>query len=58
MVGTNNLLLLHKEYAMQRFHYISTDEVYGELPIDKPNMKFIESTPLCPSSPYSVSKAS
>jgi dTDP-glucose 4,6-dehydratase len=58
VLGTNNLLLLHKEFAMQRFHYISTDEVYGELPMDKPEIKFTEDTPLCPSSPYSVSKAS
>ncbi|MBP7841136.1 GDP-mannose 4,6-dehydratase [Patescibacteria group bacterium] len=57
-MGTNNLLLLHKEFGMQRFHYISTDEVYGELPMDKPEIKFTEDTPLCPSSPYSVSKAS
>ncbi len=58
VLGTNNILLLHKEFAMQRFHYISTDEVYGELPIDRPEIKFTEDTPLCPSSPYSVSKAS
>ncbi len=58
VLGTNNLLLLHKEFGMQRFHYISTDEVYGELPMDKPEIKFTEDTPLCPSSPYSVSKAS
>lgn len=58
VLWTNNLLLLHKEFAMQRFHYISTDEVYGELPIDKPEIKFTEQTPLNPNSPYSVSKAS
>ncbi len=58
VLGTNNLLLLHKEFTMQRFHYISTDEVYGELPMDRPDIKFTEDTPLNPSSPYSVSKAS
>ncbi len=58
VLGTNNLLLLHKEFSLQRFHYISTDEVYGELPIDRPDILFTEDTPLNPSSPYSVSKAS
>lgn len=58
VLGTNNLLLLHKEFSLQRFHYISTDEVYGELPIDRPDLLFTEETPLNPSSPYSVSKAS
>lgn len=58
VLWTNNLLLLHKEFHLQRFHYISTDEVYGELPIDRPELLFTEETPLNPSSPYSVSKAS
>lgn len=57
VLGTNNLLYLHKEFEMQRFHYIGTDEVYGELPLDQPDLKFTESTPLMPHSPYSVSKA-
>lgn len=58
VLGTNNLLLLHKEFSLQRFHYISTDEVYGDLPLDRPDILFTEDTPLNPSSPYSVSKAS
>jgi len=57
VLGTNNLLVLHKEFWLNRFHYISTDEVYGELPLDNPAIKFTEATPLSPSSPYSVSKA-
>lgn len=40
-----------------RFVHIGTDEVYGDLPIDRPDLLFTESTPLCPSSPYSASKA-
>jgi dTDP-glucose 4,6-dehydratase len=58
IIWTNNLLLLHREYQLQRFHYISTDEVYGDLPLDRPDLKFTESTPINPSSPYSTSKAS
>ena len=57
ILGTNNLLSLHKEFEMQRFHFIGTDEVYGELPLDRPDLKFVEQTPLMPHSPYSVSKA-
>lgn len=56
ILGTNNLLTLHKEFWCNRFHYIWTDEVYGELPLDRPDLKFTESTPLHPHSPYSVSK--
>jgi dTDP-glucose 4,6-dehydratase len=56
VIGTNNLLLLHKQHSLQRFHYISTDEVYGDLPLDQPLLKFTESTPINPSSPYSTSK--
>jgi dTDP-glucose 4,6-dehydratase len=40
-----------------RFVYVSTDEVYGELPLDRPEIKFTENTPLAPNSPYSASKA-
>ena len=58
VLGTNNLLLLHREFGLKRFHYISTDEVYGDLPLDKPELKFTEDTPLHPHSPYSVSKTS
>ncbi len=55
VIGTQNLLDLHREYNMNRFHHISTDEVYGDLPN---GWFFTESTPLNPSSPYSCSKAS
>ena len=58
VLGTNNLLLAHKESGAQRFHYISTDEVYGDLPLDRPDLKFTEQTSLHPHSPYSTSKAS
>lgn len=56
VIGTNNLLLLHKQYQLQRFHYISTDEVYGDLPLDRIDLKFTEQTKINPSSPYSTSK--
>lgn len=56
VIGTNNLLLLHRQYKLKRFHYISTDEVYGDLPLDRPDLKFTESTSINPSSPYSTSK--
>lgn len=55
VLWTLNLLLLHKEFDMNRFHYVSTDEVYGELS-DDPNDKFKETTSIKPNSPYSVSK--
>jgi dTDP-glucose 4,6-dehydratase len=55
VLGTQNLLDLHRESGLSRFHYISTDEVYGDLP---DGWFFTESTPLNPSSPYSASKAS
>jgi dTDP-glucose 4,6-dehydratase len=47
--------LLHKEFDLNRFHYVSTDEVYGELS-DDPTDKFKETTSIKPNSPYSVSK--
>lgn len=54
--GANNVLLLSKKYDINRFHQISTDEVYGSLgPKDKP---FTRNSPLKPNSPYSASKAS
>lgn len=54
VIGTQNLLDLHREFGLGRFHYISTDEVYGDIPEWG---FFTESTPLHPSSPYSASKA-
>jgi len=57
MFGTSVLLDACREYGIQRFHQISTDEVYGDLPLDRPNLFFTETSPLQPSSPYSSSKA-
>lgn len=56
VLGTGNLLDLHREFDMNRFHYISTDEVYWELSEDNLEEKFTENTDLKPNSPYSVSK--
>lgn len=58
VLGTGVLLDACLKYHTKRFHQISTDEVYGDLPLDKPEMMFSENSPLCPSSPYSASKAS
>ena len=54
VIGTQNLLDLHREFQMDRFHYISTDEVYGDIP---ESGYFTEETHIEPSSPYSASKA-
>ena len=56
VVGTQVLLDASVRYGVSRFHQISTDEVYGDLPLDS-NDKFNEDSPLNPSSPYSASKA-
>lgn len=55
--GTRALLQLSVESGARRFHQVSTDEVYGDLPLDRPDLKFTEDSPLRPSSPYSASKA-
>ena len=57
ILGTANVLNCHREFGCKRFHYISTDEVYGDLPLDRPDLRFTDSTPLHPHSPYSASKA-
>ena len=57
VVGTTTLLDACREYGIKRYHQVSTDEVYGDLPLDKPEMFFIEETPLHASSPYSAAKA-
>lgn len=57
-MGTGVLLDTCKRYHVERFHQISTDEVYGDLPLDRPELTFCETSPLRPSSPYSASKAS
>lgn len=56
--GTRVLLDMCLRYDVARFHQVSTDEVYGDLPFDRPDLLFTEETPLSPSSPYSASKAS
>ncbi len=58
IVGTSVLLDACVKYGIRRFHQVSTDEVYGELPLDRPDLLFNEKTSINPSSPYSVSKAS
>jgi len=57
VVGTQVLLDIARARGVERFVQISTDEVYGSLPEDKPQIKFTEQTPLAPNSPYSASKA-
>lgn len=57
IIGTSVLLDACKKYQVKRFHQVSTDEVYGDLPLDRPDLLFKEDTPLHTSSPYSSSKA-
>ena len=57
IMGTQILMDACLHYGTQRFHQVSTDEVYGDLPLDRPDLLFMESTPLRASSPYSASKA-
>ena len=56
--GTQVLLDACRKYGIKRFHQVSTDEVYGDLPLDRPDLFFTETTNLNTSSPYSASKAS
>ena len=58
ILGTQVLLDASKKYGVKRYHQVSTDEVYGDLPLDRPDLMFTEQTPLHTSSPYSASKAS
>ena len=58
ILGTANLMDAGRKYGVGRFHQVSTDEVYGDLPIDRPDLFFTENTPIHTSSPYSSSKAS
>jgi len=57
ILGTQNLMDACRKYGVTRFHQVSTDEVYGDLPLDRPDLLFTEKTPLHTSSPYSASKA-
>lgn len=58
IIGTSVLLDACRKYEIKRFHQVSTDEVYGDLPLNRPDLFFTENTPLHTSSPYSSSKAS
>lgn len=57
IIGTATLMDACREYGIQRYHQVSTDEVYGDLPLDRPDLFFTEETPIHTSSPYSSSKA-
>ena len=57
ILGTQVLMDASRKYGVKRYHQVSTDEVYGDLPLDRPDLFFTESTPLKTSSPYSSSKA-
>ena len=56
-MGTQVMMDMSREFGVERYHQVSTDEVYGDLPLDKPDLFFTETTPLHTSSPYSASKA-
>ena len=58
IMGTQVLMDACRKYGVQRYHQVSTDEVYGDLPLDRPDLFFTEDTPIHTSSPYSASKAS
>ena len=58
ILGTQVLLDACRKYGIKRYHQVSTDEVYGDLPLDRPDLFFTEETPIHTSSPYSASKAS
>ena len=58
IMGTQVLLEASRKYGVSRYHQVSTDEVYGDLPLDRPELFFTEETPIHTSSPYSASKAS
>ena len=57
IIGTSVLMDACRKYGIQRYHQVSTDEVYGDLPLDSPDLFFTEATPIHTSSPYSSSKA-
>ena len=57
IIGTEVLMDACRKYGITRYHQVSTDEVYGDLPLDRPDLFFTEDTPIHTSSPYSSSKA-
>ena len=58
IIGTSVLMDACVKFGIKRYHQVSTDEVYGDLPLDRPDLLFTEETPIHTSSPYSTSKAS
>ncbi len=58
IMGTAVMMDACRKYGIKRYHQVSTDEVYGDLPLDRPDLFFTETTPIHASSPYSASKAS
>ena len=58
IIGTQVLLDACRKFGTRRFHQVSTDEVYGDLPLDRKDLFFTEETPIRTSSPYAASKAS
>ena len=58
ILGTQVLMDASIKHGVKRFHQVGTDEVYGDLPLDRPDLFFVETMPLTASSPYSASKAS
>ena len=58
IIGTQVIMDASIKFKVDRFHQVSTDEVYGDLPLDRPDLLFTEKTPIHASSPYSASKAS
>ncbi len=58
ILGTQVMMDACRKYGIKRYHQVSTDEVYGDLPLDRPDLFFTETTPIHASSPYSASKAS
>lgn len=57
ILGTAVMMDACRKYGIQRYHQVSTDEVYGDLPLDRPDLFFTEETPIHTSSPYSAAKA-
>jgi dTDP-glucose 4,6-dehydratase len=57
ILGTQVMMDACRKYGITRYHQVSTDEVYGDLPLDRPDLFFTEETPIHTSSPYSASKA-
>ena len=57
IIGTQVMMDACLKYGTKRYHQVSTDEVYGDLPLDRPDLFFTEATPIRASSPYSASKA-